>query len=62
MVTEYGRMVKLLERMVLKLKSEYDFVIGLTEGPFCSKDNRLLNYDSWRSTSDIGDISSRQNR
>ena len=56
MVTEYGRMVKLLEQMVLKLKSEYDFVIGLTEGAFVQRTIGSLIMIVGGLTSDMGDI------
>ena len=56
MVTEYGRMVKLLEQMVLKLKSEYDFVIGLTEGPFIQRIIGSLIMIVGGLQSDMGDI------
>ena len=56
MVTEYGRMVKLLEQMVLKLKSEYDFVIGLTEGAFVQRIIGSLIMIVGGLTSDMGDI------
>lgn len=56
MVTEYGRMVKLLEQMVLKLKSEYDFVIGLTEGAFVQRIIGSLIMIVGGLTSDMGDV------
>ena len=56
MVTEYGRMVKLLEQMVLNLKSEYDFVIGLTEGAFVQRTVGSLIMIVGGVTSDMGDI------
>ena len=56
MVTEYGRMVKLLEQMVLKLKSEYDFVIGLTEGAFVQRLIGSIIMIVGGVTSDMGDI------
>ena len=56
MVTEYGRMVKLLEQMVLKLKSEYDFVIGLTEGAFVQRIIGSLIMIVGGLTSDMRDI------
>ena len=56
MVTEYGRMVKLLEQMVLKLKSEYDFVIGLTEGAFVQRLVGSIIMIVGGVTSDMGDI------
>lgn len=56
MVTEYGRMVKLLEQMVIKLKSEYDFVIGLTEGAFIQRIVGSLIMIVGGLTSDMSDI------
>ena len=56
MVTEYGRMVKLLEQMVLNLKSEYDFVIGLTEGAFVQRIVGSLIMIVGGLTSDMGDV------
>ena len=37
MDAEYAIMVDELKRMVAKIESEYDFVIGLTEGPFLQR-------------------------
>ena len=37
LANEYTLMRKQLERMIAKLKSEYDFVIGLTEGAFVQR-------------------------
>lgn len=37
MNSEYGAMVGELKRMVAKIESEYDFIIGLTEGAFIQK-------------------------
>lgn len=56
MVTEYGRMVKLLEQMVIKLKSEYDFIIGLTEGAFVQRIIGSLVMIVGGLTSDMGDV------
>ncbi len=56
MVTEYGRMVKLLEQMVTNLKSEYDFVIGLTEGAFVQRLVGSIIMIIGGVTSDMGDI------
>lgn len=56
MVTEYGRMVKLLEQMVLKLKSEYDFVISLTDGAFVQRLVGSIIMIVGGVTSDMGDI------
>ena len=56
MVTEYGRMVKLLEQMVANLKSEYDFVIGLTEGAFVQRLVGSIIMIVGGVTSDMGDI------
>ena len=37
LLTEYSAMRRQLENMITQLKSEYDFVIGLTEGPFLQR-------------------------
>lgn len=37
LVQEYQLMMMELKRMIAQLKSEYDFVIGLTEGPFIQR-------------------------
>lgn len=56
MVTEYGRMVKLLEDMVRQLQSEYDFVLGLTEGPFVQRLIGSIIMIVGGLTNDMGDI------
>lgn len=56
MVTEYSRMVKLLEEMVRQLQSEYDFVLGLTEGAFVQRLIGSIIMIVGGLTNDMGDI------
>ena len=56
MVTEYGRMVKHLEELVMQLKSEYDFVIGLTEGAFVQRIIGSIIMIVGGLTEDMGDV------
>ena len=56
LANEYTLMRKQLERMIAKLKAEYDFVIGLTEGAFVQRLIGSLIMITGGLMSDMGDI------
>lgn len=54
--SEYSRMVAELKRMVAQIESDYDFVIGLTEGAFIQKIIGSVIMIMGGIMSDLGDI------